>query len=165
MNARLWPKRLVGGLVVVALWELAHRQNLLNPLIFGSPSLIVAAAIKDGPAFLAAFAFTACEILVATAIAWTGGVAVGVVAGASVVRSHIFAPTFAAVIAVPLVVLYPVAIAWLGIGAASKIAYAAVAGALPIALSTVLGLRSIDRRYVAMARSVGASGSRYSRRC
>jgi NitT/TauT family transport system permease protein/taurine transport system permease protein len=156
-RATIWPRRLAIAFVVIVAWELLYRVGALNPLIFGAPSLIVAAAAKDGHAFLAAFAFTAYEIAIATAIAWAGGVAFGVVAGSGTVRGPVFAPILSAVIAVPLVVLYPVATAWLGIGAGSKIAYATAAGFFPIALSTLLGLRSIDRRYVEMARAMGAN--------
>jgi ABC-type nitrate/sulfonate/bicarbonate transport system permease component len=153
----IWSKRLAITLLVIALWEFAYRTGILNPLIFGAPSLVVAAAAKDGALFLTAFEFTAREILVATAIAWTSGVAFGVLAGAGPIRSIVFAPMLSAVIAIPLVVLYPVTIAWLGIGAASKIAYGAAAGFFPIALATVLGIRSIDPRYIEMARAMGAS--------
>jgi NitT/TauT family transport system permease protein/taurine transport system permease protein len=156
-RAVIWSRRLAIALMVIVLWEVAYQAGILNPLIFGAPSLVIAAAAKDGPQFLAAFEFTAREILVATAIAWTSGVAFGVVAGAGPIRSVIFAPILSAVIAIPLVVLYPVTIAWLGIGAGSKIAYGAAAGFFPIALATVLGIRSIDPRYIEMARAVGAS--------
>jgi NitT/TauT family transport system permease protein len=152
-----WPRRIGITLAVLVIWELLYRAGLLNPLIFGSPSLMLAAAVKDGPLFVAAFQFTAYEILVAAAIAAIGGVAFGVIAGATAVRSLVFAPTLSAVIAVPLVVLYPIAIAWLGIGAGSKIAYGAVAGFCPVALATLLGIRSIDLRYADMARAMGAS--------
>jgi NitT/TauT family transport system permease protein len=152
-----WAKRIGITLAVLLAWELLYRAGLLNPLIFGSPSLMLAAAAKDGPLFAAAFRFTAYEILVAAAIAAIGGVAFGVIAGASPVRALVFAPTLSAIIAVPLVVLYPVAIAWLGIGAPSKIAYGSVAGFCPVALATLYGIRSIDLRYADMARAMGAS--------
>jgi ABC-type nitrate/sulfonate/bicarbonate transport system permease component len=157
IRALSWSRRLAVTLAVIALWELAYRLGILNPLIFGSPSLMLAAASKDGPAFLAAFQFTVSEIVLATATAWCCGVAFGVLAGAGAARSLVFAPILSAAIAVPLVVFYPVAIAWLGIGAASKIAYGSAAGAFPIALATLLGIRSIDPRYGEMARAMGAS--------
>jgi NitT/TauT family transport system permease protein len=152
-----WAKRIGITLAVLLAWELLYRAGVLNPLIFGSPSLMLAAAMKDGQLFVTAFQFTAYEILVAGAIAAVGGVTFGVIAGASAVRSLIFAPMLSAVIAVPLVVLYPIAIAWLGIGAGSKIAYGAVAGFCPVALATLYGIRSIDLRYTDMARAMGAS--------
>jgi NitT/TauT family transport system permease protein len=156
-RASLRLRRLGITIIALMLWELTYRLGILNPLIFGSPSLIVAAALKDGRVFVAAFEFTAYEIVAAAAIAWVGGIAFGVIAGAGAVRSLVLSPILSAVIAVPLVVLYPVAIALLGIGAGSKIAYATVAGFFPIALATLLGIRSIDPRYADMARAVGAN--------
>jgi NitT/TauT family transport system permease protein len=151
-----WPRRIGIALAVILAWELCYRAGVLDPLIFGAPSLMLAAAAKDGPLFAEAFRLTAGEILAASAIAWCGGVGFGVIVGAGAIRSRIFAPVLSAVIAVPLVVLYPVAIAWLGIGAGSKIAYGALAGFCPVALATLLGVRAIDRRYVDMARAMGA---------
>ena len=147
-------------LVVAALttaWEAAFRAGWMNPLIFGSPSLVVAAALKDGPAFLQAFQVTSYEMAAALAIAWIGGIAAGVLAGFARYTSILVAPLFSAVIALPLVVLYPAFVAWLGIGPPSKIAYGAAAGFFPVALSTMLGVRSIDERYLVMARAMGAT--------
>jgi NitT/TauT family transport system permease protein len=152
-----WPRRLMITFAVIIVWELAYRLGALDALIFGAPSLILAAAIKDGPAFLAAFRFTSSEILIAAAIGWCCGIGFGVLAGAGMTRSLVFAPILSAAIAVPLVVFYPIAIAWLGIGAPSKIAYGSIAGFFPIALATLLGIRSIDPRYAVMARAMGAS--------
>ncbi len=157
-RAMVWSRRLAIALAVIALWEHAYRLGVLNPLIFGSPSLVAAAAIKDGPVFLAAFrVHRAPRSWSPRPLPGSGGIAFGVLAGAGAVRSLVAAPILSAVIAVPLVVFYPVAIAWLGIGAASKIAYGSAAGFFPIALATLLGIRSIDPRYAEMARAVGAS--------
>lgn len=145
----------VAGLI--AIWEAAFRAGLLEPLIFGSPSLVVAAALKDGPSFLSAFHVTAYEMAVAVAISWIGGVVTGVLIGMTRFSAVLMAPILSAVIALPLVVLYPAFVAWIGIGPASKIAYGAAAGFFPVALATVYGVRSIDDRYVTMALAMGAS--------
>ncbi len=152
-----WLRRVGLALAVVVLWELLYRVGLLNPLIFGSPSLIVAAAGSDGLTFISAFRVTAWEIVVSMAFAWIGGIAFGVLLGLGPVSALIFAPLLSAVIALPLVVLYPVLVAWLGIGMISKIAYGAAGGFFPVALAALLGIRSIDPRYAAMARAMGAS--------
>ena len=68
-----------------------------------------------------------------------------------------FSPVFSALIALPLIVLYPVVVAWTGIGPISKVIYAALAGFFPIALATVSGIRSIDLRYAELARALGAT--------
>jgi NitT/TauT family transport system permease protein len=64
---------------------------------------------------------------------------------------------FSALIALPLIVLYPVVVAWTGIGPISKVIYAGLAGFFPIALATVSGIRSIDLRYAELARALGAT--------
>jgi NitT/TauT family transport system permease protein len=152
-----WGRNILIGFALLALWELLYRAGALNPLLFGSPSLVLAAALKDGGTFLAAFRVTGEEILLAMAIAWVGGILVGVAIGASPLPALIFAPILSGVIALPLVVLYPVLVAWLGIGMVSKIAYGAAGGFFPVALAALIGIRAIDPRYAEMARAIGAS--------
>ncbi len=150
-------RRLLILTLVLAIWEGLYRLRVINPVILGSPSLVVAAAVKDGATFLLAFEVTAYEMLLAAAAAWTGGIAVGAIVGASRRRARVFSPIFSGLIALPLIVLYPVVVAWTGIGPVSKIIYAAAAGFFPIALATVGGIRSIDFRYVDLARALGAT--------
>ena len=155
--ARHWLRRFAVTLALIALWELLYRVGALNPLLFGSPSLVYAAALKDGGTFLAALQVTAGEILAAMAIAWIGGIVAGVLIGAAPLPAMVLAPILSGVIALPLIVLYPVLIAWLGIGVPSKIVYGAAGGFFPVALAALLGIRAIDPRYAEMARAIGAS--------
>ena len=57
--------------------------------------------------------------------------------------------------AVPTLALIPLAILWLGIGEAMKIAIIATSVLVPIYINTHAALRGIDIRYVELARSVG----------
>ena len=57
----------------------------------------------------------------------------------------------------PLVVLYPVLTVWLGIGPASKIAFAGLYGFFPTMLATTAGIRTIDPNLLLTARSMGAT--------
>jgi NitT/TauT family transport system permease protein/taurine transport system permease protein len=145
--------------MLLGLWQGLAALGLLNPMLVGTPTLIAAAAIKDGVTLLAAFRFTLFEIVIAGVIAWTLGITLGVVIGAGRQRAVVIAPLLSAMIAVPLVVLYPVIVAWTGIGPTSKIIYGSATGFLPIALTTISGVSSIDRRYVEMARAMGARRS------
>lgn len=149
--------RLVAVALFAAAWEGTFRLGLLSPIIFGSPSLILDAAWKDGWTFLAAFRVTLFEIAVAILIAWTLGILFGVVAGSVPLLGRVSAPILSGLIAVPLVVLYPVLIAWLGLGPPSKIVFGVVSGAFPIALNTLVGVRGIERGYATMAAAMGAS--------
>jgi NitT/TauT family transport system permease protein len=141
----------------LAIWEIVFRLEVLSPIIFGSPSLIASAAVKDGWTFLLAFRITIFEITMAILIAWTMGIAFGVIAGSVPVLARISAPVLSALIAVPLVVLYPVLIAWLGLGPASKVVFGVVSGIFPIALNTMVGVREINSGYATMAVAMGAN--------
>jgi NitT/TauT family transport system permease protein len=141
----------------LGIWEAAFRLGLMSPIIFASPSLIADAAAKDGWTFMLAFRITIFEITMAILIAWTLGIGFGVVAGSVPVLARIAAPVLSALIAVPLVVLYPVLIAWLGLGPASKVVFGVVSGIFPIALNTTVGVREINRGYATMAAAMGAN--------
>jgi len=56
-----------------------------------------------------------------------------------------------------LIIIYPLLMAWLGIGALSKIVFGVLSGFFPIALNTIDGVRAVEQRYIVFARSVGAT--------
>jgi NitT/TauT family transport system permease protein len=149
--------RLLVVALLLALWEAAFRLGLLSPIIFGAPSLIVRAAIQDGATFLLAFRITLLEIAAAILIAWSLGILLGVIAGSLPIAARVCAPVLSALIAVPLVVLYPLLIAWLGLGPASKVVFGVISGIFPIALNAMVGVQGIDRGYARMAAAMGAS--------
>jgi NitT/TauT family transport system permease protein/taurine transport system permease protein len=148
-------------LVVVAAalagWEGAFRMALLNPIIFGSPSLLIGAAISDGATFLVAFQITVFEIAAAVLITWALGILYGIVAGSFPLLGRFSLPILSSLIAVPLVVLYPIFMAWLGLGPSSKIVFGIVSGIFPIASGTIIGVRSAERGYATMAEAMGAT--------
>jgi NitT/TauT family transport system permease protein len=148
--------RLAVVLLLLAAWEAVFRLELVSPIIFGSPSLVVGAAVADGTTFLSAFRITIVEIALAILIAWSLGILLGVIAGSWPTLARVTAPVLSALIAVPLVVLYPVLIAWLGLGPASKVVFGVISGIFPIALNTMVGVQGIDRGYARMAAAMGA---------
>jgi NitT/TauT family transport system permease protein len=152
-----WKARVILAVVVLAIWEIVSRQELVSPIIFGSPSLIFEAALKDGWTFLLAFRTTILEIVAAAVVACTLGISLGVISGSSPLLARLCPPVFSALMAIPLVILYPVLIAWLGLGPVSKIVFGALSGVFPIALNTVAGVRSIDPGYRMMAVAMGAN--------
>lgn len=140
----------------IIVWELAARSGVLNPLIIASPADMLAAARADGMVFLKAFRLTLIEIFVSVALAWSAGILFGLLAGTIPVMGSASAPLLTASMAVPLVIIYPLLMAWIGIGPGSKIAIGAIAGVLPVAINTIVGVRNVDRRYLSMALAMGA---------
>lgn len=143
--------------VVLLVWEALYRLHILNPLIFASPSLAVQSAIDNSSDFITACQITASEIVIAVALSSIGGVAAGALVGSTRLASRIFVPLISALIAIPFVILYPVLMAWFGIGPQSKIVFGVLLGFFPIALNTAVGVRSIDPGYIRMASAMGAS--------
>jgi NitT/TauT family transport system permease protein len=144
-------------LIAMGAWELLYRVGLLNPLIFASPSLVVLSAVRQRSEFVAAFEITVFEINTAVAISWVAGVALGAVLGSVRLVGRIFLPFVSALIAIPFVILYPVLMAWFGIGAPSKIIFGVLLGLFPVTLNTAIGVQAIEPGYLRMARAMGAS--------
>jgi NitT/TauT family transport system permease protein/taurine transport system permease protein len=86
-----------------------------------------------------------------------GGILIGALVGGLALLRTLFLPVFSSLYAVPIVILYPIFTAWLGIGSESKIAFAAAYGFFPVMLSTAAGIRTIDPQYILAARSMGAT--------
>jgi NitT/TauT family transport system permease protein len=150
-------RRLLVIVIVLGLWEAVRRFGLVGPLLLASPSEIVGALIKSWPDYLGALRFTFFEIAVALAIAWTLGIAMGVIAGMIPFLNATAGPLLSSLFAVPLITWYPLFMVWCGIGMTSKIAYAVVSGFFPIAINTMNGIRGLDRRYSVFGQSIGCS--------
>jgi NitT/TauT family transport system permease protein/taurine transport system permease protein len=157
MIRRRTIKAFVIAAAVVAVWESIVRLGLVSQIILAAPSDIVMAAANDGDVFLRAFATTMIEIGAAILIAWTLGIVLGVVVGSSQALSAATTPVLSSIFAIPLIILYPLLMAWLGIGPLSKVVFAVLSGFFPIALNTIDGVRAIERRYLVFARSIGAT--------
>jgi NitT/TauT family transport system permease protein len=146
----------IAALLAAAL-EAVVRFGLVNRIILAAPSDIVLAAASDGGIFLRAFTTTLAEIAAAVAIAWMLGIAIGIMVGSSRLLAAATAPVLSSIFAIPLIVLYPLLMAWLGIGPLSKVVFGAFSGFFPIVLNTIDGVRAIEPRYLALARSMGAT--------
>jgi NitT/TauT family transport system permease protein/taurine transport system permease protein len=157
MWRRRFLKALTISVAIVGAWESIVRAGLVSPIIIAAPSDIVLAAASDGSVFLRAFATTLGEIATAVLIAWTLGIAAGLAIGSSRGLAAATVPVLSSIFAVPLIILYPLLMAWLGIGMLSKIAFGAFSGFFPIALNTIDGVRAIEPRYFALARAIGAT--------
>ncbi len=143
--------------VILVVWEAICRAKLVSPIILASPSDIVSALLASGGEFFVAFQITAASILIAAVLAWILGVGFGLLVGLSPLGYGVFSPLLTGFFAIPLITFYPLFIVWFGIGPASKVAFAVMTGAVPIALNTMDGVKMIDQGFVRLARSLGAS--------
>lgn len=86
----------------------------------------------------------------------------GTVIGYLVSRSRFlmrsFEPMFSSMFAIPLIIFYPLALLFFGLGPGSKIAIGSMLGFFPVVLNTINGFGHVDAGYLKVAQSMGAKG-------
>lgn len=153
--------RLVSSLAVliatVLLWEFACWVFSVRPFILPAPSAILV-ELAESPAF---FLKHAGYTLVTTLIGFALAVFLGVLMAVGIVHSVFLDRTLytllVALNAVPKVALAPLFVIWMGTGSEPKIAIALMIAIFSIVIDTVLGLRSVEKDMIDMARSARAT--------
>jgi NitT/TauT family transport system permease protein/taurine transport system permease protein len=143
--------------VIVVLWEALPRAGIISQLFIPPLSLTILAGIRDWPEYADALATTLREVAAGMLFACGCGVIAGAVLGSMTGLRRLLLPLASGFYAIPIVILYPVLTAWLGIGSESKIVFGSVIGFFPTMLATAAGIQAIEPQYLLMARSVGAS--------
>lgn len=144
---------------VVGLLELAARVGLVDPLTMPAPSQMVARLFgvigreefgtdlwTTGLAVLASFAFGA-----------VAGMAVGILFWRLPFVGATFEPYLVSLYSMPTLVFYPILLAIFGLGPAPIVVIATTMAMIPIALNTMVGLRSIPPTLPRLARSLNCS--------
>ncbi len=149
-------RRLILVLILV-LWEVVPRMGLLAELFLPSLSKTLTVLIQNWEEYAHALLVTLYEVALAMLIACGAGILVGALVGGLAALRNLLLPVFSSLYAVPIVILYPIFTAWLGVGSESKIAFAGVYGFFPVMLSTAAGIQTIDQNFLLAARSMGAS--------
>ncbi|MBV9829662.1 MAG: ABC transporter permease [Alphaproteobacteria bacterium] len=162
-HSRLAPRKLPAGgllfgpIVLVVIWQFASAIGWLSPKILAAPSTAVVTGfdmLRSGT-LLDHLAASAGRAYLGLLIGTVTGVALALIAGLSVVGEAAIDGLVQIKRAIPTLALIPLGIIWLGIGDAMKVALIATSVFIPVYINTHAGLRSIDARYVELARSVG----------
>lgn len=171
-SRRLSPRRLppggalFGPFLVLVIWELASGIGWLSPRFLAAPSTAVITGyemIRDGT-LSAHFLASAYRAYLGLGIGVFIGLVLALIAGLSRAGDATIDGLVQIKRAIPTLALIPLAILWLGIGEAMKIAIIATSVFVPVYINTHAGLRSIDIRYVELARTVGLNYAEFVRR-
>ena len=152
-----WIRQLAAFVVLLALWELAGRAGMLNPMYAPMPSRVGAALIElfaDGriwPHLEATFAAALGGLTLGIAV----GIVLGVAAALVPLVAELLEPVMTLLNAVPRVILAPLFVIWLGIGLASKVALSFILVAVLIFFTVYGGIRQVDRRLVERVVTLG----------
>jgi NitT/TauT family transport system permease protein len=154
----------VGSVVVsfavfVVVWKLAVLVGGYPPFILPSPEVVGVRFVRawaDGIIEPHALA-TLVEIALGFAVGAGTGLLVGYALARSALVERIISPYVVAAQATPILALAPLLALWFGPGLISKVVICGLIVFFPIAVSTMVGVRSVDRGLLEVARSFRAT--------
>ena len=159
MTRSVWLPVIGAFVIFVLAWKTIVVLTGLPVYILPAPEIVggrFAEAWLDGT-FWPHFRATMVEI----AIGFVVGTVVGLVAGYGLARSDLFArlasPYLVAAQAVPILVLAPLLVVWFGSGLPSTVVICSLIVFFPVAIATMVGIRSVDPRLVELGRSLRAT--------
>jgi NitT/TauT family transport system permease protein len=145
--------------VFVVAWQLAVVIGGLQPSILPPPLLVA-------ERFVRAFAEGTIQPHLATtlqeiAVGLTVGAVLGLLAGYVMARSplaeRLLSPYIVAAQAIPILALAPLLAIWFGPGLLGKVVICALIVFFPVAVSTMVGIRTTDPRLLELGRSLRAT--------
>jgi NitT/TauT family transport system permease protein len=150
---------LVSFAAFVIIWKVVVVVGDFKPFILPAPEAVGARFVRawaDGiiePHFLA----TIGEIALGFAVGASTGLVVGYGLARSVLVERIVSPYVVAAQATPILALAPLLAVWFGPGLLSKVVICGLIVFFPIAVSTMVGVRSVDGGLLELARSLRAT--------
>jgi NitT/TauT family transport system permease protein len=163
-------RRAAAALISLAAFLIAWK---LLTVVTGTPDYILPAPEVVGERGLRAIgsgilwehtAVTLSEILLGFALGALTAIAVGTALGKSVVVERVLSPYIVAAQSVPILALAPLLDIWFSGGLLSRVLICALIVFFPIAIATMVGIRSADPLLGEMFRSLGASPSQMTAR-
>lgn len=109
-------------------------------------------------------AVTLSEILLGFALGAVTAIGTGIALGKSVVVERVLSPYIVAAQSVPILALAPLLDIWFGGGLLARVLICALIVFFPIAIATMVGIRSADPLLAEMLRSLGASPAQLTAR-
>tara|TARA_Y100000310_G_scaffold337609_2_gene425148 strand:- start:123 stop:959 length:837 start_codon:yes stop_codon:yes gene_type:complete len=155
-GARWLPSlAIVAGIIVV--WEGYVRVFDIEKWLLPAPSAVVA-TIGDSAGMLARHSWvTLEEIAVGFALALAAGVVLASAIGLSRTVERALYPFVIASQTIPIIVIAPMLLIWVGYGLAPKVIVVALISFFPIVVNMADGLKSADPDVVALMRTLGAN--------
>ena len=153
------------GIFLVA-WQAIVVAGSYPPFILPGPLTVGQRFVKawaDGTMW-PHFATTLVEVLLGFAIGATLAIVVGVLLARSRLAERLLSPYLVAAQATPILALAPLIALWFGTGLPSKLVITTLIVFFPVAVATMVGLRSVDPRLIEMARAFRASNPQVVRR-
>ena len=150
---------LIGFVAVLVISELAVNARLVKSSLMSSPSRIWEAGLADigSGVLLPHIGTSLLEWVVGFALDIVVAIPFGLLLGSFRRLALVFDPILSGMYATPTVALVPLIILVFGIGINAKFVVVFLEAFVTLAVSSMTGIRSADRRHLDTARSFGAS--------
>jgi NitT/TauT family transport system permease protein len=145
--------------LLLLLWELLSRSEVINPIYWPAPTTLWPTAIDmfQNRDLLGDVSISMWRILTGFVIGTVPGVMIGLAMGLFWPVRVFLMPLATAIYAVPKIAILPLVIIAFGIGELSKIMIVAISIFFLIALSTMSGVLAIDTQFRDVASNLGAN--------
>ena len=150
---------LAAAVVFVVGWKLIVLVGNLPVFILPAPEIVAQRFVQawaDGTMWRHASA-TLVEIVLGFVVGASLAVGVGYLLARSRLAERLLSPYIVAAQATPVLVLAPLLVLWLGTGLLPKVVICALIVFFPVAISTMVGIRSVDKRLLELGRSLRAT--------
>lgn len=151
---------MIALLVVLALagaWELYARSGAVDPLVLPAPSDVARALVEDRALLWENFLVTLSEVAAGLVAALLAGFLLAVLLHFSRTARRALEPLLVASQALPVVVIAPLLLVWLGFDLAPKVAIIALVAFFPVVVTTRDALRATDPELLKLLRTLDAS--------
>ena len=144
-------------IVLLGAWELYVDLGGVDPVILPAPHDVASALFNDRSLLWSNFLVTAKEVLLGILVAALLGVALAIVIHFSDTLRRAVYPLIVASQAIPVIVLAPILLTWLGFGLLPKLVVIALVSFFSIVVTTLAGLAAVDPDLIKLMRTFDAT--------
>jgi NitT/TauT family transport system permease protein/putative hydroxymethylpyrimidine transport system permease protein len=143
--------------VLLGAWEAYARLGSVDNFLLPAPTEVASALWRDRSLLWDDFAVTAGEVLLGIGVALVAGLACAVALHFSPLLRRTAYPLLIASQTIPIVIVAPLLVVWLGYDLAPKLAIIGLICFFPIAVTALDGLRGVDPDLRKLMRTLDAS--------
>ncbi len=144
-------------LALLGIWELAVRIAKIPLYVLPSPSATISRLVSEFPVLLKHAGITVMEALAGMAISFVISIVIGIMIDAMPTFKKCIYPILVVTQTVPVIVLAPIFVIYMGFGYAPKILTVVLMCFFPIVVSFSDGLGQMDKQYLDLVRTYGGS--------
>lgn len=141
--------------LVFLLWSILSTR--VNPLFFPPPYKVWQALIDNASYLIPNTLATLRIMLLGVLMSLVVGVPIGYMMGKRLTLERLLSPFIVALQAIPIAIVAPLLVIWMGYGLSARVLTTTLISIFPVMISTMVGVREVDRTYREVFTTIGAS--------